>query len=225
VQEVDEDELTDEDVGLSVVNVDTVGDGHGVRPGIVHRLDKDTSGLLVVARNDVAHARLAEQFAARSIHRRYEAVVWGVPARRSGRIESYLGRDPRDRRRMTTVSEATGKYAATNYAVIESLGNTAILEFRLETGRTHQIRVHAREMGHPVFGDPVYGGNRILRGARNGARKQFFDRLLSELSRQALHASELGFVHPATGQLLRFKAPLPPDMVHVVQELRRHDAI
>ncbi len=225
MQELDTEDLSDEDLGLSVLNLASAEGGNRVvRPGIVHRLDKDTTGLLVVAKNDIAHARLAKQFAERSIFRRYQAIVWGVPDPSSGRIESFLGRDPRDRRRMTTVDEEDGKRAITNFETIESLGFTAHLEFRLETGRTHQIRAHAREIGHPLLGDVMYGGDRILKGPQTGARKAFFSKLFSHLPRQALHAFALGFRHPLTGEEIRLEAPLPSDMTFVIRELKTHDA-
>ncbi len=221
---IDDEDLSDENVGLSVRNLASTTEGtRVVRPGIVHRLDKDTSGVLVVAKTDMAHVHLADQFAKRSVFRRYEAVVWGVPDQQEGRVESYLGRDPRDRRRMTSVPEEAGKRAITNFTSLQSFGYTSHLEFRLETGRTHQIRVHALKMGHPIFGDPTYGGDRVCKGPQTGPRRAYFARLFSALPRQALHASALGFVHPVTGENVRFSASPPHDMAFVIEELRLYD--
>src|SRR5690606_30153532 len=159
----------DEDVGLSTVNAAPVREGDvAIRPGIVHRLDKDTSGLLVVAKDDVTHRALAAQFFHRTIRRRYLALVWGVPDPASGRIETSLGRDPRDRKKMAVVPPERGKLAVTHYETVEALSYTALVAFRLETGRTHQIRVHARHIGHPVLGDATYGGTTLRYGPHTG---------------------------------------------------------
>lgn len=222
--EGDEDDPGDGDPGLSRVNAGPRFEGDiAVRPGIVHRLDRDTSGLMVVAKNDVAHRRLARQFAERTIRRRYEAIVWGRPEPPAGRIEAELGRDPRDRRKMTVVRAGKGKHAVTHYETIERLGFTTHVAFRLETGRTHQIRVHARHIGHPVLGDATYGGTRIVSGPDIARRRAFFRNLFGILPRQALHARTLGFVHPATGEAMDFDSPLPADMVAALEKLRRGD--
>ncbi|MFN3596782.1 MAG: pseudouridine synthase [Rubricoccaceae bacterium] len=192
-----------------------------IRPGLVHRLDKDTTGLMVVAKTDAALAALGAQFAARTIRREYVALVWGVPDPPEGRLETFLGRDPRDRKRIAVVPEGRGKHAATTYAVEEAFQHLALVRFRLETGRTHQIRVHARHLGHPVFGDATYGGDRIRYGPAVGARRQFFAHLLRRLPRQALHARTLGFRHPVTGEALDFEAPVPRDMALVTDRIRR----
>ncbi len=220
VDDLDEDEeLDDDDVGLSTMNALPQRAGNPVvRPGIVHRLDKDTSGLLVVAKHDIAHRRLAEQFAAHTTHRRYRALVWGHPQPPAGAIEGAIGRDPRHRKRMAVVPG--GKPAMTHYETAERLPNAALLSFRLETGRTHQIRVHARHVGHPVLGDPVYGGQRIRSGPNTKSRRAFFRNLFEAMPRQALHACALGFVHPSTGEHVRFTADLPADMQHVLARLR-----
>ncbi len=215
----DADEEADEDVGLSLVNAAPAAPGDpSIRPGIVHRLDKDTSGLLVVARNDVAHVRLARQFEQRTIRRRYRAIVWGCPDPPEGRIETHLGRDPRDRKRMAVVPH--GKRAVTHYRVVERLAYTSVVEFRLETGRTHQIRVHARHLGHPILGDPTYDGQRIHAGPTGGKRRAFFQNLLARMPRQALHAATLGFTHPRNGAFMDFSADLPDDMQYVLDRLR-----
>jgi 23S rRNA pseudouridine1911/1915/1917 synthase len=189
------------------------GDPH--RPGIVHRLDKDTSGLLVVAKTPAARDALAARFKAHDLERVYLALVHGVPAGGRGRIESLIGRHPTDRKRMSG-RVARGRGAVTHYAVVRALpGPMALLEVRLETGRTHQIRVHLSERGHPVVGDRTYGGHRPPSGALPpGARAA-----VAGLGRQFLHASVLGFPHPATGTPLRFTSPLPPDLAAVLAAL------
>ena len=180
------------------------GIGGVKRPGIVHRLDKDTSGLMVVAKSDLAHHALTADFAARRIERAYLALVWGVPPV-SGEIEGAIGRDPRDRKKMALVSRG-GKAALTRFRRLETFGNgAALIECRLATGRTHQIRVHLSAKGFPLIGDPAYGRKR-------GARLPF--------PRQALHAATLGFTHPTTGENLRFVSNLPPDMTALIAALR-----
>lgn len=221
-----EDDDDDESEGLSTINLAPRFEGDPVlRPGIVHRLDKDTSGLLVVAKHDKAHVGLAKQFADRTTRRRYEAIVWGVPDPAEGRIETDLARDVRDRRKMATVESGQGKHAITHYKVLEPFGYTALTQFRLETGRTHQIRVHAAYIAHPIFGDPVYGGDRIRYGKDEGQRRTFYRNLFSVLPRQALHARSLGFKHPMTGEEMDFEAELPDDMVEVIDRLRKIDIV
>ena len=219
-----EEVLDDEDVGLSMVGA-VSGDAEyaAIRPGIVHRLDKDTSGLLVVAKNDAAHAALARQFAERTIERRYVAVLWGIPDPPTGRIETDLGRDPRDRKKMAVRPTGTGKRAVTNYELIEPMAYTSVCTFRLETGRTHQIRVHAEHIGHPIFCDETYGGWSIRYGPATGRRKAFMRNLFNHLDRQALHAEMLGFTHPRTGQSLTFEVSIPEDMQYVIDRLRAID--
>jgi len=215
------EEPEDEDVGLSTATAAPRFDGDAtVRPGIVHRLDKDTSGLLVVAKSDAAHAHLARQFMARTIRRRYLALVWGVPDPPAGTADTYLGRHPRDRKRMGVVPEERGKHAITHYEVLEPLAYAALVAFRLETGRTHQIRVHAKHLGHPVIGDATYGGAEIRYGPDTAKRRQFLRNLLAVMPRQALHAAHLGFAHPVTGEALDFSSPLPDDFQHVLDRLR-----
>ena len=219
--EDEDEEPDDEDVGLSTATAAPAYAGDvTVRPGIVHRLDKDTSGLLVVAKHDAAHAHLARQFMDRTIHRRYLAIVWGVPEPERGTVETFLGRDPRDRRRMAVVPEERGKHAVTHYALVEPMQYTALVRFRLETGRTHQIRVHARHLGHPILGDATYDGTAVRYGPDVGKRRAFFRNLFGAMPRQALHAATLGFVHPTTGEAMSFEAPLPADMQHVLDRLR-----
>jgi 23S rRNA pseudouridine1911/1915/1917 synthase len=182
------------------------GIGGVARPGIVHRIDKDTSGLLVVAKSDVAHEGLAAQFAAHSIDRRYQAIVAGVPMRSQGIVDAPLARSSGNRQKMAIVEEGRGKRAVTHWRLIERLRDAAMLECRLETGRTHQVRVHMTSIGHPLLGDPVYSRTRT-------AHRELLKRL--GFQRQALHAAELGFVHPVLKRNLSFKSALPSD----IQEL------
>lgn len=220
--DIDDEDL--DEIDLSTVNARPRGlDDPVVRPGIVHRLDKDTSGLLVVAKHDAAHSILAKQFQERTTRRRYEAVVWGVPDDDKGAVETWLGRDPRDRKRMAAVPEDRGKWARTHWRVVEPFGTTSLLEFRLETGRTHQIRVHAAHINHPVFSDAVYGGDRMRYGRVTGSRRAFIRNQFDICPRQALHAATLGFRHPETGDEMDFSAELPDDMAALVDNLRKSD--
>lgn len=229
----DSDENEDDDgdpdeINLSSLNASPRFDGDVVlRPGIVHRLDKDTSGLLVVAKNDMVHASLARQFMNRTTRRRYQAIVWGVPTPKSGTIETELARDPRDRRKVAVVKEPTAKiktkHAITHYEIVEAFGYSSLVEFRLETGRTHQIRVHAAHIGNPIFGDTTYGGDRVRYGKDEGQRRAFYRNLFLQIPRQALHARSLGFKHPTTGQEMDFEVEMPADMLHVTGRLRKFD--
>ena len=189
------------------------------RPGIVHRIDKDTSGLMVVAKTDRAHAALAEQFAAHSIRRAYDAVVRGVPRPRRGRIEGPIGRNPRNRKKMAVVRRG-GKPAVTHYRVLKAYGESAsLVECRLETGRTHQIRVHMASLGHPIVGDPLYGrGSRTRRGGRQ-RKDSGADAPLPALPRQALHAKQLGFEHPVSGEQHDYISQFPFDINGLLEKL------
>lgn len=192
------------------------GIGGVARPGIVHRLDKDTSGLLVVAKNDFAHQSLTSQFADRSLSRVYKALVWGVPNPLEGEIEGAIGRHPRARQKMAVVTRG-GKEALTHYKVLETFGLVAsLVECRLATGRTHQIRVHMEHIKHPVIGDPVYGSRR--RAAKDGEKGLIA--LLEAFPRQALHAGEIKFIHPRTNKPMKYKASLPSDMAALLKRLR-----
>ena len=186
------------------------------RPGIVHRLDKDTSGLMVVAKNDAAHAGLAAQLAAHSVTRVYKAVVWGVPSPRRGEIAGNIGRDPRNRKKMAVLKRG-GKPALTRYSVLKPLASAAaLIECRLATGRTHQIRVHLASIGHPVIGDPAYAGHKQARlhPLEGSARAA-----VEGLKRQALHACHIGFTHPATAKRIEFDSQLPCDIRCLVEHL------
>jgi 23S rRNA pseudouridine1911/1915/1917 synthase len=193
------------------------GIGGVKRPGIVHRLDKDTSGLIVVAKNDRAHQVLARQFAERSIDRTYCAVVWGLPMPPAGEIEGNIGRHPHHRKKMAVVAEGRGKPALTRYATERGFGtHAAVIRCKLATGRTHQIRVHLAHIGHPLIGDPVYGraGGARIRGLGPAAAAA-----AGAFSRQALHAVVIGFEHPVTGERLKFSSPLPHDMQRLLDAL------
>ncbi len=180
------------------------GIGGAIRPGIVHRIDKDTSGLLVVAKTDAAHKGLCEQMAVHDIHRVYHAVVYGNLKEDEGTVDAPIGRDPRDRKKMA-VTQTNSKQAVTHWHVLERFGRFTYIACRLETGRTHQIRVHMAHIGHPLAGDPVYGPRAVIK----------------TLEGQCLHAKELGFVHPVTGQALRFDSELPPYFQEYLTRLRK----
>lgn len=186
------------------------GIGGVARPGIVHRIDKDTSGLLVVAKTDRAHEGLARQFKDHSINRLYAAIVYGVPTPGSGTVDTWIGRSDADRKKMAVHREGRGKHAVTHYRTMERLKGAAMVECRLETGRTHQVRVHMAHLGHPLIGDPVYGRER-----------KGFKSILETLGfkRQALHAKTLGFIHPVTEKPLMFQSVLPTDMQELLSEL------
>ena len=186
------------------------GIGGVARPGIVHRIDKDTSGLLVVAKSDRAHEGLAQQFKAHSIDRLYAAIVYGLPQPSAGTVDTWIGRSDADRKKMAVHREGRGKHAVTHYRMIERLAGAALVECKLETGRTHQVRVHMAHLGHPLIGDPVYSRDR-----------KGFKTILETLrfKRQALHAKRLGFIHPLTGQKLSFDSALPTDMQELLSEL------
>lgn len=189
-----------------------------VRPGIVHRLDKDTSGLIVSAKDDAAHASLARQFFNHTIDREYWAIVWGKLPERRGMIEADLGRSKSDRKKFAVVEE--GKFAATEYEVLEIFKFLSLVRLKLHTGRTHQIRVHLSHIGHPVFGDPTYHGRRINYGDPTPKFRQEVNSLLKLMSRQALHAKTLGFVHPVTKAHLHFDSELPQDFKSVLDIVR-----
>jgi 23S rRNA pseudouridine1911/1915/1917 synthase len=190
---------------------------------LVHRIDKNTSGLLVVAKNLEANAKLAKQFFYHTTKRKYIALVWGSFDAKEGTIDTYLGRSLQDRMKMTVFGEnenESAKHAITHYKVIEEFGYVTLIECRLETGRTHQIRVHMEHIGHPLFNDERYGGDRILRGTTFSKYRQFVENCFATLPRQALHAALLGFRHPTTGQDMLFESTLPDDMATVINRWR-----
>lgn len=192
-------------------------------PFLVHRIDKDTTGILLVAKNELAQARLAHDFFYHKIHRRYIALVWGDFDEDEGTIDSYLARSPRDRRMVEVCTEpGCGKHAITHWKVVERFGYVTLLECRLETGRTHQIRAHMRSVGHPLFNDALYGGNRILKGTIFSKYKQFVQNCFEMLPRQALHARCLGFNHPGTGERMFFESQLPEDMASTLEKWRKY---
>lgn len=197
---------------LSTLNTET-------RPGIVHRLDKDTSGLMVIAKTDVTHAHLAKQFSERTIGREYWAVVWGAFKEISGTIEAELGRSKSDRKKIAVV--LGGKHAITDYEVIKRFDYLTLVRLRLRTGRTHQIRVHLAHINHPVFGDPVYHGRRIVVGPGTAQHRAEVQALLQLIKRQALHAKTLEFTHPRTGRRMFFDSGLPSDISAVLAFLER----
>ena len=190
--------------------------------GLVHRIDKDTSGLLVVAKTPDAKTSLGKQFFNKTTHRSYNALVWGNFVEDEGRIEGNIGRDPKDRLRMEVFppDSETGKPAVTHYKVMERYGYTTLVECVLETGRTHQIRAHMKHIGHPLFGDERYGGMEILRGERTASYKAYIQNCLKLCSRQALHAKTLGFVHPVTHEQMDFTSELADDMAALIDKWR-----
>ena len=192
-----------------------------LRPGIVHRIDKDTSGILVVAKDDVSHQKLAKQFAKKTAQRKYWALVWGNPPDK-GTISNNLGRSPKDRKIMAVLPEDHGKKAITHYRTIERFDHLALLEIELETGRTHQIRVHMQSERYYVFGDTTYGGDSVRYGPNTGSRKSMFKNLFAKMPRQALHAKTLGFVHPGTDEYVEFDSELPDDFKELLETLRQN---
>ncbi len=189
------------------------------RPGLVHRIDKDTSGLLVIAKTEIAMTSLAKQFFDHSIERTYLALVWGIPEPPQGTINVHVGRSLKDRRVTTAFPEGDfGRHAITHYSVVKDLRYVSLLECRLETGRTHQIRAHMKFIGHPLFNDAMYGGNEIKKGTVFSKYKQFVENCFKVIPRQALHARSLGFVHPATGEFLKFDSELPLDFKEAIEK-------
>jgi len=187
-------------------------DPDSVRPGLVHRIDKDTSGLLVVARTEYAYNFLAKQFYERTTDRNYYALVWGDVANDKGTIVGHIGRSPSDRKKFVVYEDGNmGKHAVTHYEVLQRYGFLTLVKCKLETGRTHQIRVHFKYIGHTLFSDAFYGGNRVLKGKPSKAFQRFIQNLLEIMPRQALHAKTLGFMHPTAGKRMFFDSPLPED--------------
>ena len=198
-------------------------DPNDSRVGLVHRIDKDTSGLLLIAKTPNAKTKLGKQFFDKTIKRTYNALVWGNIKEDEGTITGDLGRDPRDRMLFTVFAEGENplaKHAVTHYRVLERLGYVTLVECRLETGRTHQIRVHMKHIGHTLFNDERYGGNEILKGNRTAKYQQFIRNCFEICPRQALHAKTLGFIHPTTGQEMYFESELPQDMQQLTEKWR-----
>ncbi|OEK07043.1 RluA family pseudouridine synthase [Roseivirga misakiensis] len=196
----------------------TMKDNEG-RPGLVHRIDKDTSGLLVIAKTENAMSSLAKQFFDHSIERTYYALVWGVPKDAEGTINVNLGRSEKDRRVTVAIEDGSrGRTAITHYKVIKELRYVSLIKCNLETGRTHQIRAHFKYLGHPLFNDATYGGNVLLKGTQFSKYKAFVDNAFKLMPRQALHAKSLGFVHPKTGKHVQFESDLPDDFVSVLNK-------
>jgi len=193
------------------------------RPGLVHRLDKNTSGILVIAKNEFALNRLSKQFFDRTTDRRYNALVWGTPDPAEGTITGNVGRNIKDRKIMQVFNDDNeGKTAITHYRILEDLGYISLIECKLETGRTHQIRVHFSHIKHPLFNDEEYGGDKILKGTTFTKYQQFIKNCFKILPRQALHAKSLAFNHPVTGKRLYFDSNLPHDMVQVIEKWRKY---
>ena len=196
------------------------------RPGLVHRIDKDTTGLLVVAKTEEAMAHLSKQFFNKTTEREYVAIAWGTMQEEHGTIEGHIGRHPKNRLQNTVYLDQDdldkGKPAVTHYKVLEHLGYVTLVSCKLETGRTHQIRVHMKHIGHTLFNDQRYGGNAILKGTTFSKYKQFVDNCFKVLPRQALHAKTLGFMHPTTNEFMRFEAPIPQDMEACLDKWRNY---
>ncbi|MEJ8803586.1 RluA family pseudouridine synthase [Pontibacter sp. H249] len=199
-------------------NLPTTQNGEG-RPGLVHRIDKDTSGLLVIAKTDYSMAYLAKQFYDHSIERTYYALVWGSLKEDAGTIRGHVGRSIKDRKVMAVYTEGEyGKHAVTHYKVLRRFKYVTLVQCNLETGRTHQIRAHMKYIGHPLFSDATYGGDKILSGTPNGTYKAFVENAFKLMPRQALHAKSLGFIHPVTKEFMQFNTELPEDFQQVLDK-------
>lgn len=197
--------------------------GDSTRPGLVHRIDKNTTGLLVIAKNEHALTHLSKQFFDRTIDRRYHALVWGEMPEQEGTITGHIGRNIKNRKVMSVYPDGEmGKYAVTHYKVLECLGYISLVECKLETGRTHQIRVHFQYLKHPLFNDVEYGGDRILKGTTFNKYKQFVENCFKIIPRQSLHAKSLSFDHPVSGKRLHFESSLPNDMTEVIEKWRKY---
>ena len=225
-----ENEIVAQDIPLDIVYEDDFKDipDYDVtdpRMGLVHRIDKDTSGLLVVAKTPRAKTSLGKQFFDKTTKRQYIAVVWGEMKEPQGTVTGNIGRSLRDRLQMCVFPDGDmGKHAVTHYTTLENLAHVAVVRCRLETGRTHQIRVHMKHIGHPLFNDERYGGDQVLRGYKTASYATFIKNCFKLCPRQALHAKTLGFVHPVTGMQMDFDSPLPPDMTALIDKWRAYAA-
>lgn len=198
-------------------------EGNDGRPGLVHRIDKDTSGLLVIAKTEKALTALAKQFYDHTIDRTYYALVWGEPEVDEGTINVNLGRNEKDRRVTVAIEDGSrGRHAITHYKVIKRLRYVSLIQCQLETGRTHQIRAHMKYIGHPLFNDDTYGGSKIVKGTQFSKYKQFVDNCFKIIPRQALHAKSLGFIHPASGEKMFFDSTLPEDLAEVIEKWEKY---
>lgn len=212
-------------INALIFHIENLPNNSSERPGLVHRIDKDTSGLLVVAKTEQAMAHLSNQFAKKTSEREYVALVWGSIEEEEGTIEGNIGRHPKNRLQNTVYlddEEERGKPAVTHYKILERLGYVTLVTCKLETGRTHQIRVHMKHIGHTLFNDERYGGERILKGTTFTKYKQFVDNCFKILPRQALHAKTLGFVHPTTGKFMRFQSEIPEDIQQCIEKWRHY---
>jgi 23S rRNA pseudouridine1911/1915/1917 synthase len=200
--------------------------GEPIRPCLVHRIDKNTSGIILVAKNELAQTRLAADFFYHTIQRKYQALVWGDFDLESGTIDGNLGRSLKDRKVMAVFPEGDhGKNAITHYRILKRFGYVTLIECQLETGRTHQIRAHLKYIGHPLFNDETYGGNQILKGTTFSKYKQFIENCFKILPRQALHAKSLGFKHPTTKKFLEFNSELPEDMQQLIEKWEKYSSV
>ncbi|MBN8704188.1 MAG: RluA family pseudouridine synthase [Bacteroidetes bacterium] len=200
-----------------------VGKNGEARPGLVHRIDKNTSGIIIIAKDELSMTKLAKNFFDRDIDRKYVALVWGDFKEDEGTVTGNVGRSLKDRKVMDVFPDGDfGKHAVTHYKVIERFGYVSLIECKLETGRTHQIRVHMQHIGHPIFNDETYGGNKILKGTTFAKYKQFVENCFELLPRHALHAKSLGFTHPITGKKMFFDSDLPPDMQQAIEKWRSY---
>ena len=210
-------------INALIHHTDNLPTNSNERPGLVHRIDKDTSGLLVVAKTEAAMTHLSKQFFDKTSEREYVALAWGNMEDDAGTVTGNVGRHPKNRLQMTVFPEGEdGKEAVTHYKVLERLGYVTLISCQLETGRTHQIRVHMKYIGHTLFNDERYGGERILKGTTFTKYKQFVDNAFKVLPRQALHAKTLGFVHPVTGKAMRFDSEIPEDMQQCIEKWRSY---
>ncbi|WP_417855391.1 RluA family pseudouridine synthase [Xanthomarina gelatinilytica] len=212
-------------INALIYHFDNLPNNSSNRPGLVHRIDKDTSGLLVIAKNEETMTHLAKQFFDKTSEREYVAIVWGNMEEDEGTIEGNIGRHPKNRLQNTVFygdDEDKGKPAVTHYKVLERLGYVTLVSCKLETGRTHQIRVHMKHLGHTLFNDERYGGEKILKGTTFTKYKQFVENCFKILPRQALHAKTLGFTHPKTGKFMRFDSEIPQDMQQCIEKWRHY---